>query len=135
MNTFIIAGHIGQDAEVKIIGNKNYVSFSIAENQKITNKETGELKEIVNWYNVLYRGDKVVNYLTKGTQVLVVGELRIDTYRSEISDTVKTSRSVFANTLQLLSSSSSSAAAATSASSALENQPHEPDITEEELHY
>lgn len=131
MNTFIIAGHIGQDAERKVIGDKNYVSFSIAENQRITNKETGEVQEVVNWYNILYRGDKIVDYLKKGTQVQVVGELRVDVYRSESSGTVKVSRSVFANTLQLLSST---AGEKQKQEPAATETPHTPEV-EENLPY
>lgn len=130
MNTFIIAGHIGQDAERKVIGDKNYVSFSIAENQRITNKETGEVQEVVNWYNILYRGDKIVDYLKKGTQVQVVGELRVDVYRSESSGTVKVSRSVFANTLQLLSSTGEKQKQEAAAT----ETPHTPEV-EENLPY
>ncbi len=103
MITVVLAGNIGQDAEVKQINEKEYLSFGVADNERSVDKSTGEVREIVTWYNVLYRGGKVGEYLKKGVKVQVIGTLTIDVYRSERDNTVKVSRSIFANTLQLLS--------------------------------
>ena len=103
MNTFIIAGNIGQNAEKKEINGKDYVTFSVAENQKKVNRTTGEEVSVSNWYNVLYRGDKIRDYLLSGVKVLVVGELSINIYRLENDGSVRVSRDIFANNIQFLS--------------------------------
>lgn len=108
MNVFCIAGNIGQDAVKKQINGKDFVTFSVAENQRKVNKETGEVVDLTNWYNVLYRGDKVGDYLKKGTKVFVSGELTINTFRSETDGTVRVSRDIYANQIQLLGSSQDS---------------------------
>ena len=103
MNVFIIAGNVGQDAEIQKINDKDFVSFSIAENQRVTDKSTGEISNITIWYNVLYHNAKLAQYLVKGTKVMVSGELKVDAYYSETSNKMKVSRNIYANQLQLLS--------------------------------
>lgn len=104
MNTMIVSGHLGQDAEVKVIRDKEYTAFSIAENIKRINKESGELVETTSWYSVLFpsKSDKFVDLLKKGNKVLVSGELTIDVYRSETKQDVHVSRNIYARTVEIL---------------------------------
>lgn len=104
MNTMIVTGNLGHDAEVKVIRDKEYTAFSIAENIKRINKESGELVETTSWYSVLFpsKSDKFMAHLKKGSKVLVSGELTIDVYRSETKQDVHVSRNIYARTVEIL---------------------------------
>ena len=66
-------GNIGQDAQVRTVNDKNTVTtFSIASNAKY--KE----KNVTTWLNCnKWNSDKLAPYLTKGTFVIVHGNLDI----------------------------------------------------------
>jgi len=65
-----IVGHLGRDAEVKAVGERSVIKFSVAVTRKVKDAES------TTWWNVAYwtKSDKVASYLTKGTPVLVSGE-------------------------------------------------------------
>jgi single-strand DNA-binding protein len=55
--------------------------FSVATNRRWKDQQTGEWKEETNWTNVvLWRGENVAPYLTKGKQVYVEGRLQTRSY-------------------------------------------------------
>lgn len=70
-------GNLGSDAEIKIFGERKYVSFSLAhsERHKDGNSETV-------WVNVLWYGDggNLLQYLTKGTKLFVRGRFAPKAY-------------------------------------------------------
>lgn len=65
-----IVGHLGRDAEVKAVGERTVINFTIAVSRKVKDVES------TTWWRVAYwtKSDKVAQYLTKGTPVLVTGE-------------------------------------------------------------
>lgn len=65
-----IVGHLGRDAEVKPVGERNVINFSVAVTRKVKEEET------TTWWRVAYwtKSAVVAQYLTKGTAVLVSGE-------------------------------------------------------------
>jgi len=65
-----IVGHLGRDAEVKAVGERSVIKFSVAVTRKVKDAEA------TTWWNVAYwsKSDKIASYLTKGTPVLVSGE-------------------------------------------------------------
>ena len=70
-----IIGHLGNDAEVKEINGKKYISFSIASKEKYKNTQ-GETVEKTVWISCLKFGESnVLNYLKKGQSVYCRGNL------------------------------------------------------------
>lgn len=99
-------GHIGQDAKSQTLQDGRFlINFSVCDNVKQTDKQTGEIKEFPQWVSVSYftKSDKVLQYLKKGVQVYVSGDFRIDEYLSQQTGQVRYSAQVTATRVQLLS--------------------------------
>ena len=89
-----IIGHLGKDAEIKKINEKEYLSFSVASTEK-----KGE-QEVTTWISVLAGNNpNLLPYLKKGQQVFVSGRMSAGIYQSQ--NTFGVDISVFASTLQL----------------------------------
>lgn len=82
VNKVILIGHLGRDAETAFTANQISVTkFSVATNRRWKDQQTGEWKEETDWTNVvLWRGENVAPYLTKGKQVYVEGRIRTHSY-------------------------------------------------------
>jgi single-strand DNA-binding protein len=82
VNKVILIGHLGRDAETAYTASQTAVTkFSVATNRRWKDQQTGEWKEETNWSNVvLWRGENVAPYLTKGKQVFVEGRLNTRSY-------------------------------------------------------
>ena len=82
LNKVMLIGRVGGDPEIKYSqGGKAFARFSLATGAKWKN-EAGEKQERTDWHNVTVFGamaDSVVkNFVTKGKQLYVEGELRHD---------------------------------------------------------
>ena len=82
VNKVILIGHLGRDAETAYTASQTAVTkFSVATNRRWKDQQTGEWKEETNWSNVvMWRGENVAPYLTKGKQVYVEGRLQTRSY-------------------------------------------------------
>jgi len=82
VNKVILIGHLGRDAETAYTASQVAVTkFSVATNRRWKDQQTGEWKEETDWSRVvLWRGENVAPYLTKGTQVYVEGRLQTRSY-------------------------------------------------------
>ncbi|GMQ78923.1 MAG: hypothetical protein BMS9Abin02_1471 [Anaerolineae bacterium] len=78
----IIIGNLGRDPEMRYMPDgKAVTTLSVATNKSWTDQASGERKEQTTWFRVSVWGRQaeVANeYLSKGRQVLVEGELRPD---------------------------------------------------------
>ncbi|MGV8982133.1 single-stranded DNA-binding protein [Clostridium sp.] len=79
MNKIIISGGLGKDAELSFIqgSGKALLKFSVAVNKGFK-KEDG-----TNWFNCVMfgeRGEKLAQYLVKGTKVIIEGSINLGTY-------------------------------------------------------
>jgi single-strand DNA-binding protein len=85
VNKVILIGHLGRDAETAYTASQTAVTkFSVATNRRWKDQQTGEWKEETNWTNVvLWRGENVAPYLTKGKQVYVEGRLQTRSYEDK----------------------------------------------------
>ena len=89
-----IIGNLGRDAEVKRIGDKDYISFSVASTEKQGENET------TTWVSVLASNNSnLLPFLKKGQQVFVSGKMKASIYQSQ--NNIGMDISVFAQTLQL----------------------------------
>jgi single-strand DNA-binding protein len=82
VNKVILIGHLGRDAETAYTQSQTSVTkFSVATNRRWKDQQTGEWKEETDWSRVvLWRGENVAPYLTKGKQVYVEGRLQTRSY-------------------------------------------------------
>jgi single-strand DNA-binding protein len=82
VNKVILIGHLGRDAETAYTASQVAVTkFSVATNRRWKDQQTGEWKEETNWTNVvLWRGENVAPYLTKGKQIYVEGRIQTRSY-------------------------------------------------------
>ena len=92
-----VIGNLGRDAEVKRIGEKDYISFSVASTEK-----QGENENTI-WVSVLAGNNpNLLPFLKKGQQVFVSGKMKASIYQSQ--NNIGMDISVFAQTLQLCGS-------------------------------
>src|SRR5271154_6971542 len=82
VNKVLLIGHLGRDAETAYTASQIALTkFSVATNRRWKDQATGEWKEETNWTNVvLWRGENVAPYLTKGKMVFVEGRLQTRSY-------------------------------------------------------
>ena len=76
-NNVSFTGRLGRDSELKSVGEGSVLKFTVANNTGF-----GE-KKATNWFNCDMwgtRGAKIEQYLIKGTQVFVTGELTLRKY-------------------------------------------------------
>ena len=85
VNKVILIGHLGRDAETAYTASQIPVTkFSVATNRRWKDQQTGEWKEETDWSRVvLWRGENVAPYLTKGKQIYVEGRLRNYSYEDK----------------------------------------------------
>src|ERR1700674_2009019 len=82
VNKVILVGHLGRDAETQFTpAGVAVTKFSVATNRRWKDQQTGEWKEETDWTRVvLWRGENVAPYLTKGKQIYVEGRLQTRSY-------------------------------------------------------
>jgi len=71
-NVISMVGRIGQDAVFKDVGSNSVLEFSIANNTGYGDKQVGTWYKCAMWGK---RGEKIVSFLTKGSQIWICGEL------------------------------------------------------------
>ena len=81
----MLIGNLGRDAETKFTPSGASVTrFSVATTRNWQDKASGEWKEDTNWTNVvLWRAEKLSQYLTKGKRVYVEGRLETRSYEDK----------------------------------------------------
>lgn len=75
-----VIGNIGKDAEVKRIGNSDYICFPVAHSERKKGQESDTV-----WVNCCkYFSDagKLREFLTKGTRVFVRGNMTVKEFRT-----------------------------------------------------
>lgn len=105
VNKVILVGRLGQDPELKAVGQTNVCKFSVATSEKWTDK-AGEKQERTEWTTVEVWGKSAENcakYLKKGSMAYVEGKLKTD--KSEKDGQTRYFTSVRADGVTFLSSS------------------------------
>ncbi|QFI19911.1 single-stranded DNA-binding protein (plasmid) [Klebsiella aerogenes] len=87
INKVIIVGNLGQDPEVRYMPNGGAVaSLSIATSESWRDKQTGEMRENTEWHRVVLFGklaEIASEYLSKGAQVYIEGQLRTRNWQDD----------------------------------------------------
>jgi single-strand DNA-binding protein len=81
VNKVILIGNLGADPEIKTFDNGGMIAnFRIATTERWKDKNSGELKELTDWHNIVVRVPGLAkvtqDYLKKGMSVYVEGRLR-----------------------------------------------------------
>lgn len=102
MNTLTLIGHVGNDATTNNVNGKQVINFNVAVTKRWKDKEGNE-KEVTKWFSVSYWNDgKVHEWIKKGTQICVMGEVGAKSYMNAKKET-EVQLTVDANFIELLS--------------------------------
>ena len=90
LNKVRLIGRLGADPEVKqMVNGKSVARLSLATSQSWKDKNTGEKKEKTEWHRVVVFNEGLVNvvqqYLKKGAQVYIEGQLSTRKWKDEQS--------------------------------------------------
>ena len=105
INKVILIGNLGQDPDVRYMPSGQAVAnVRLATSESWKDRETGEQQERTEWHNVVFfgrLGEIVGEYLRKGSQVYVEGQLRTRKWQDRDGNDRWTTE-VRANEMQML---------------------------------
>lgn len=91
VNKVILVGHLGQDPEVRYMPNGGAVAnLTLATSETWRDKQSGELRENTEWHRVVMFGklaEVAGEYLRKGAQVYIEGQLRTRNWQDDTGTT------------------------------------------------
>jgi single-strand DNA-binding protein len=99
-----IIGHVGQDATIQEKNGNQFVAFSVAHsNRSVVDTDTGEelRKETTYWVSCTTKQLNLAQYLKKGTQVMVRGNMSLRPYLDDKKEK-KVGINLSASLIQLL---------------------------------
>lgn len=80
-----IVGNVGQSPDFKTVKDREVCNFSMAVNRKVKDEK------VTTWYTVVCWDDRknaiIRDYVRKGNQIMVVGQLQPRAYKSKEGDT------------------------------------------------
>tara|TARA_S200000501_G_scaffold316313_1_gene309129 strand:+ start:134 stop:583 length:450 start_codon:yes stop_codon:yes gene_type:complete len=90
LNKVLLIGRLGADPEIKqMVNGKSVARLSLATSQSWKDKSTGEKKEKTEWHRIVVFNEGLVNvvqqYLKKGAQIYVEGQLSTRKWKDEQS--------------------------------------------------
>ena len=90
LNKVLLIGRLGADPEIKqMVNGKSVARLSLATSQSWKDKSTGEKKEKTEWHRIVVFNEGLVNvvqqYLKKGAQIYVEGQLSMRKWKDEQS--------------------------------------------------
>ncbi len=102
MFKLILSGVLGNDAEVKEVGNSKVINFNVAVSMDYKDKE-GNKVEKTEWVraNMWRENAKVAEYLKKGKRVLIEGIPEAEGYKSKDGE-IRSSLSVKVKELEFV---------------------------------
>ena len=113
LNKVLLIGRLGADPDIKqMVNGKSVARFSLATSNTWKDKNTGEKKEKTEWHRVVIFNEGLVNvvqqYVKKGAQVYIEGQLNTRKWKDEKSGVDKYSTEVvlqgFNSSFKILSS-------------------------------
>ena len=99
LNKVLVIGRWGADPEIKqMVNGKSVARLSLATSQTWKDKNSGEKKEKTEWHRIVVFNEGLVNvvqqYLKKGAQIYVEGQLSTRKWKDELSGQDKYSTEV-----------------------------------------
>ena len=108
VNKVILVGNLGADPETKYLPSGDAVTnIRIATTDKWKDKASGEKKEATEWHRISFFGklaEIAGEYLKKGSQVYVEGQLRTRKYQDKETGKDRYSTEIRADRMQMLGS-------------------------------
>ena len=126
LNKALLIGRLGADPEIKqMVNGKSVARLSLATSQSWKDKNTGEKKEKTEWHRIVVFNEGLINvvqqYLKKGAQVYIEGQLSTRKWKDEKSGQDKYSTEViiqgYNSSLTMLGGSGGSGSSASDSSS------------------
>ena len=117
LNKVLLSGRLGADPEIKqMVNGKSVARLSLATSQSWKDKNTGEKKEKTEWHRIVVFNEGLVNvvqqYLKKGAQIYVEGQITTRKWKDEQSGQDKYSTEIllqgYNSTLTMLGGKNSS---------------------------
>ena len=130
LNKVLLIGRLGADPEIKqMINGKSVARLSLATSQSWKDKNTGEKKEKTEWHRIVVFNEGLVNvvqqYLKKGAQIYVEGQLSTRKWKDEQSGQDKYSTEIliqgYNSSLTMLGGSSQNTIASQDTNQSIEN--------------
>tara|TARA_B110000014_G_C19614540_1_gene325103 strand:- start:84 stop:542 length:459 start_codon:yes stop_codon:yes gene_type:complete len=99
LNKVLLIGRLGADPEIKqMVNGKSVARLSLATSNSWKDKSTGEKKEKTEWHRVVIFNEGLINvvqqYVKKGAQVYIEGQLTTRKWTDEKSGTDKYSTEI-----------------------------------------
>ena len=116
LNKVFLIGRLGADPEIKqMVNGKSVARLSIATSDSWKDKSTGERKEKTEWHRIVIFNEGLVNivqqYLKKGAQIYVEGQITTRKWKDEQSGVDKYSTEIvlqgYNSTLKMLNTKNS----------------------------
>jgi len=108
VNKVIIVGNLGRDPETRYLPSGEAVTnISVATTETWKDKTSGEKKEATEWHRVAFFGklaEIAGEYLKKGSQVYIEGQLRTRKYQDKETGKDRYSTEIRADRMQMLGS-------------------------------
>ena len=142
LNKVLLIGRLGADPEIKqMVNGKSVARLSLATSQSWKDKNTGEKKEKTEWHRVVIFNEGLINvvqqYVKKGTQVYIEGQLSTRKWTDEKTGTDKYSTEIvlqgFNSTFTILSSKNSQISNMQDSEGSKSSLPNEENITPNDL--
>ena len=130
LNKVLLIGRLGADPEIKeIVNGKSVARLSLATSQSWKDKNTGEKKEKTEWHRIVVFNEGLVNvvkqYLKKGAQIYVEGQISTRKWKDEKSGQDKYSTEVviqgYNSSLTMLGGGNSSSLSNQDSTQSIEN--------------
>ncbi len=130
LNKVLLIGRLGADPEIKqMVNGKSVARLSLATSQSWKDKNTGEKKEKTEWHRIVVFNEGLVNvvqqYLKKGAQVYIEGQLSTRKWKDEQSGQDKYSTEIliqgYNSSLTMLGGSSQNTIASQGSNQNVEN--------------
>ena len=142
LNKVLLIGRLGADPEIKqMVNGKSVARLSLATSNTWKDKSTGEKKEKTEWHRVVIFNEGLVNvvqqYVKKGTQVYIEGQLTTRKWKDEKSGQDKYSTEIvlqgFNSTFKILSSKNSQTESSPEVSQSKSSLPNEENLPSNDL--
>ncbi|MAK19445.1 single-stranded DNA-binding protein [Pelagibacterales bacterium SAG-MED15] len=130
LNKVLLIGRLGADPEIKeMVNGKSVARLSLATSQSWKDKNTGEKKEKTEWHRIVVFNEGLVNvvkqYLKKGAQIYVEGQISTRKWKDEKSGQDKYSTEVviqgYNSSLTMLGGGNSSSLSNQDSTQSIEN--------------
>ena len=130
LNKVLLIGRLGADPEIKeMVNGKSVARLSLATSQSWKDKNTGEKKEKTEWHRIVVFNEGLVNvvkqYLKKGAQIYVEGQISTRKWKDEKSGQDKYSTEIviqgYNSSLTMLGGGNSSSLSNQDSTQSIEN--------------